>query len=172
MFQSQICQWARCFQSQIHLFPASFHATNVATHNKTRIYPWVTTVLSCSHRYRQTDFYYKMFTQQSISSMQPPNPFAHYRSPAIQSPAFASILHDVQGLDRWGLENFQRNTLSRAFASSGGGVGLMSHLVEGSSDAGDFSIWKPQSDDVILVADVDEIVKPDVLFSLSRCQGC
>jgi hypothetical protein len=30
----------------------------------------------------------------------------------------------------------------------------------------------PQSDDVILVADVDEIVKPDVLLSLSRCQGC
>jgi hypothetical protein len=51
-------------------------------------------------------------------------------------------------------------------------VGLMSHLVEGPSDAGDFSIWKPQSDDVILVADVDEIVKPDVLLSLSRCQGC
>ncbi len=29
----------------------------------------------------------------------------------------------------------------------------------------------PQPDDVILVADVDEIVKADVLLSLSRCSG-
>ncbi len=48
----------------------------------------------------------------------------------------------------------------------------MSHLVAGANDAADYRIWMPQSDDVILVADVDEIVKPDVLLSLSRCQGC
>lgn len=76
-----------------------------------------------------------------------------------------------QGLDSWGLENFQRNTLARAFSPGDKRVGLMSHLAAGTASDGDFSIWAPNSDDVILVADVDEIVKPNVLLSLSRCTG-
>ena len=79
--------------------------------------------------------------------------------------------HSIQGLDSWGLENFQRNTLSRAFAAGAGRVGLMSRLAAGTASDSDFSIWAPNPDDVILVADVDEIVKPDVLLSLSRCIG-
>jgi hypothetical protein len=47
----------------------------------------------------------------------------------------------------------------------------MSHLAAGNSSNSDFSIWSPQPHDVILVADVDEIVKPNVLFALSRCTG-
>ena len=47
----------------------------------------------------------------------------------------------------------------------------MSQLVDDGSGASRASSWLPRSDDVILVADVDEIVKPDVLLSLSRCHG-
>ena len=47
----------------------------------------------------------------------------------------------------------------------------MSHLVSGQSSENDFQIWAPNLNDVILVADVDEILKPDVLLSLSRCTG-
>jgi hypothetical protein len=77
-----------------------------------------------------------------------------------------------QGLDSWGLENFQRNTLSRAFSPGNHRLGLMSQLASAAaaerlSDADVF----PRPDDVILVADVDEIVKPDVLLSLSQCSG-
>ena len=90
---------------------------------------------------------------------------------------FAQINYDhvsqnaSQGLDSWGLENFQRNTLARAFAPGVHRVGLMSHLAAGKAINSDFSAWAPQHDDVILIADVDEIVKPDVLRSLSHCTG-
>jgi hypothetical protein len=47
----------------------------------------------------------------------------------------------------------------------------MSQLATGNSSDADFSIWAPNPDDIILVADVDEIVKPDVLMSLSRGTG-
>jgi len=47
----------------------------------------------------------------------------------------------------------------------------MSHLAAGTSTHTDFQIWAPDLNDIILVADVDEIVKPDVLLSLSRCTG-
>ena len=77
----------------------------------------------------------------------------------------------AQGLDSWGLENFQRNTLARAFAPGVHRVGLMSHLAAGNASNSDFSAWAPQHDDVILIADVDEIAKPDVLRSLSHCTG-
>ena len=47
----------------------------------------------------------------------------------------------------------------------------MSHLASASAAEPLSDDIFPQPDDVILVADVDEIVKPDVLLSLSRCSG-
>jgi hypothetical protein len=101
-------------------------------------------------------------------------PYHHPKAPFC---LFAQMYYNhasqnaAQGLDSWGLENFQRNTLARAFSSGAHRVGLMSHLAAGHASYSDFSSWAPQPDDVILVADVDEIVKPDVLRSLSHCTG-
>jgi hypothetical protein len=47
----------------------------------------------------------------------------------------------------------------------------MSHLASAAAAERLSDDMFPQPDDVILVADVDEIVKPDVLLSLSRCSG-
>jgi hypothetical protein len=87
-------------------------------------------------------------------------------------PHFELLLNlHLQGYDSWGLENFHRNTLARAFAPHAAGVGLMKDLVSGSVNSAESTTWKPHADDIILVADVDEIVKPDVLQALSRCSG-